>query len=128
MVMKEEFDAIGQHQVCGDFVALPEGRKDLPSHSVFKIKHDGAGKVQWYKARPICEGNHPIEGIDYQATYAPNARLGHIRLALAIAMKYHLEIHQTDVCTAFLEVGLEEEIYLHPLQGYFPLLQNGSRY
>jgi len=32
--MKEELDAIGQHQVFGDFVELPEGRKALPSHWV----------------------------------------------------------------------------------------------
>jgi len=29
--MKEDLDAIGQHQVLGDFVELPEGRKPLPS-------------------------------------------------------------------------------------------------
>jgi hypothetical protein len=54
--------------------------------------------------------------------------LGHVRLALAIAAKYDLEIHQMDVCTAFLGVDLEEEIYMHPPQGYFRLLQTGSRY
>jgi hypothetical protein len=54
--------------------------------------------------------------------------LGHIRLALAIAAQYDLEIHQMDVCTAFLGVDLEEEIYMHPLLGYCPLVQTGSRY
>ena len=125
--MKEELDAIGQHQVFGDFVELPEGRKALPSHWVYKIKRDGAGNVQRYKTRLVCGGNHQIEDIDYQATYAPTARLGHVRLALAIATKYDLEIHQMDVCTAFLGVDLEEEIYTHPPQGYFRLVP-GSRY
>ena len=126
--MKEELDTIGQHQVFGDFMELPEWRKALPSHWVCKIKRDGAGNVQRFKARLVCGGNHQIEGIDYQATYAPTARLGHVRLALAIAAKYDLEIHQMDVCTAFLGVDLEEEIYMHLLQGYFRLLQNGSRF
>jgi hypothetical protein len=103
-VMTEELDAFGQHQVFGDFVELPEGRKALPSHSVYKIKRDGAGNVQRYKSRLVCGGNHQIEGIDNQAPYAPTACLGHIRLALAIATKYDLEIHQMDVCTAFLGV------------------------
>jgi len=102
--MKEELYAIGQHQVFGNFVELPEGRKALPSHWVYKIKRDAAGNVQRFKARLLCGGNHQIEGIDYQATYSPTARLGHIRLALAIAAKYDLEIHQMDVCTAFLGV------------------------
>jgi hypothetical protein len=84
--------------------------------------------VQWFKARLVCGGDHQIEGIDYQATFAPTARLGQVRLALAIAAKYDLEIHQMVVCMAFLGVDLEEEIDMRPPQGYFRLLQNGSRY
>jgi len=123
--MREELDAIGQHQVFGDFVELPEGRKALPSHWVYKITRDGAGNVQRLKARRVCGGNLSIEGIDYQATYAPTALWGNVRLALAFAGKYDLEIHQMDVCTAFLVVDLEEEIYRHPPQGYCCLLQTG---
>jgi len=42
---KKELDAIGQHQVFGDFMELPEGSKPLPSHWVYKIKCDGGGNV-----------------------------------------------------------------------------------
>jgi hypothetical protein len=126
--MKQEIDAINQHEVFGDFVKLPEGRRALPNHWVYKIKRDGAGNVERFKARLVCGGNHKIEGIDYQATYAPTAHLGHVRLGLAIATKYDLAIHQMHVCTAFLGVALEEEIYMHPPQGYFSLVQTGSRY
>jgi len=127
MAMIEELDALGQHQVFGDFLELPEGRKALPSHWVYKINRDGGGNVKRFKARLVCRGNHQIEGIDYQATYAPTARLGNVRLALAIAAKDDLEIHQMDICTAFLGVDLEEEIYMHPPQGYSRLVP-GSRY
>ena len=125
--MKEEFDIIGQHQVFGDFVELPEDRKALPSHWVYKIKCDGAGNVQRFKARLVCGGNHQIEGIDYEARNAQTAHLGHIGLALVIAAKYDFEIHQMDVCTAFLVVDLEEEIHVHLPQGYFRLVP-GSQY
>jgi len=47
--MKEELDAIAQHQVFGDFMVLTEGRKALPSHWVYKFKRDGAGNVQRFK-------------------------------------------------------------------------------
>ena len=73
--------------------------------------------MQQFKARLVCGGNHQIDGIDYQAKYAPTARLGHVRLALAIAAKYDLKIHQRDICTAFLGVDLQEEIYIHLPQG-----------
>jgi hypothetical protein len=126
--INEELDAIGQHQVFGHFVEQPEGRKALPSHWVYKIKCDGAGNVHRYKARLVCGGNHQIEGIDCQAKYALTAPLGHIRLPLAIAALYDIKIHQRDVCTAFLVVDLEEEIYMHLPQGYFRLVQTGSQY
>jgi len=45
MAMKGKYNAIGQHQVFGDFVELPEGRKSLPSYLVYRIKRDGAGNV-----------------------------------------------------------------------------------
>jgi len=125
--MKEDLDAIGQHQVFGDFVELPEGRKALPSHWGYKIKRDGAGNVQQFKARLACGGNHQIEDIHYQAMCAPTACLGRRRLPLAITAKYDLEIHQMDVCTAFLGVDFEEDISIHPPQGYFHLVP-GSRY
>jgi hypothetical protein len=51
--MKEELDAIGQNQIFGDFLELPEGRKALPSHWVYKIKRDEAGNVQRVKARLV---------------------------------------------------------------------------
>ena len=104
---------------------LPEGRNALPSHWVYKIKRDGAGNVQRFMARLVCGGNHQIQGIDYQATYAPTTHLGNVRLALAIAAQYDLKISQMDVCMAFLGVDLEEEIYMHPPQGYFRFLQTG---
>lgn len=121
--MKTELKAIVDHQVFDrDFVELPAGRKALPSHWVYKVKRDGTGMIQKFKARLVIGGNHQVEGVDYTATYAPTARLGHVRLALAIAAKYNLELHQMDVCTAFLGVDLDEEIYMHPPQGYYRLI------
>jgi hypothetical protein len=52
--MKEQLDALGLHQVFRDFVELPEGRTAVPSHWVYKIKRDGAGNVQRFKASLVC--------------------------------------------------------------------------
>jgi hypothetical protein len=124
--MKEELDASGQHQVSGDFAELPEGRKALPSHCVSKIKRNGAGIVQRFKARQVGGGNHEIKQIDYQATYVRTACLGRARLALDIAAKYDLKIHPMDVCMAVLGVELEKVIHMHPRQGCFRLVRTGS--
>ena len=76
----------------------------------------------------MCEGNHHIEVINYQATYILTAHFDHMRLAFLIAARYALAICHMFVYTGFLGVHLEEEIYMHPPQGYFHLLQNGSCY
>jgi len=83
---------------------LPEGTKALPSHWVFKVKHERVSNVQCFKARVVCGGNHQIEGIDNQATYAPTARVGDVRLEHTIATKYNVEIYQMDVGMALLGV------------------------
>jgi hypothetical protein len=120
--MNAELDAIGPHQVFGDVVELPGVRKALASPWVYKIKRDGAGNVQRCKSRLVCGGNHQIEGIDYQTTYALTPRLGYVRLALTIAAKYDLAMHEMDECMPFLGVDFEEVIYMHPPQGYLRFL------
>jgi hypothetical protein len=97
------------------------------NHWEYKIKLDGAGNVQRFKARLVCGGNHQIDRINNLAMYAPTAELGHSRLGLTITAKYALEIHQMDVSMAFMGVDLEEELYLHPTQGYCRFLQSGNR-
>ena len=44
-------------------------------------------------------------------------------MLIAIAAVYKLEIHQMDVKTAFLNVDLEEEIYLEQPEGFIVLGQ-----
>jgi len=53
MAMKQELDAMSQHQVFGEFGELLEGGKALPSHWVDKIKRDGTGNVQRFMARLV---------------------------------------------------------------------------
>ncbi|GJU40470.1 putative reverse transcriptase domain-containing protein [Tanacetum coccineum] len=57
-------------------------------------------------------------GIDYFDTYAPVARISTIRLLIAMASIHNLIIHQMDVKTAFLNGGLEEEVYMNNLRAY----------
>jgi hypothetical protein len=97
------------------------------NHWEYQIKLDGVGNVQRIKATLVCGGNHQIDRINNLATYAPTAELGHGRLGLTIAAKYALEIHQMDVSMASMGVDLEEELYLHPPQGYCRFLQSGIR-
>ena len=52
------------------------------------------------------------EGIDYDETYAPVARLQAIRMFLAFAAHSNFKVYQMDVKSAFLNGELEEEVYV----------------
>ena len=57
----------------------------------------------------MAQGFRQKFGIDPFDTYAPVARITTIRLLVALATIYHLEIHQMDVKTAFLYWESDEE-------------------
>ena len=67
--------------------------------------------IDKYKARLVVKGFRQ-KGLDYFDTYSPITRITSIRLLIALAVVYDLQIHQMDVKTAFLNGELEEEIYM----------------
>ena len=97
---------------------LPIGRKSIGCKWIFKIKYNADGSVERYKARVVAKGYAQKEGIDYNETFAPVAKMTSIRTLLALAAIEDLEVHQMDVKTAFLNGDLEEEIYMDQPEGY----------
>ena len=57
------------------------------------------------------------EGIDYKEVFAPVANLESVRILLALAAKYDLELDAMDITTAYLNGELEEDLYLLPPKG-----------
>ena len=58
-----------------EIVSRPEEKFVVPSKWIFKIKHAAVGSIENYKARFIARGFFRKEGIDYEETFAPVARL-----------------------------------------------------
>ena len=80
-----------------------------PDHKwIFKKKTDADGNVTIYKARLVAKGYQQVQGVDYDETFSPVAKLKSIRIMLAIAAYYDYEIWQMDVKTAFLNGYLKE--------------------
>ena len=59
-----------------------------------------------------------VQGVDYDETFSPVAKLKSVRIMLAIAAYYDYEIWQMDVKIAFLNGFLEEELYMMQPEGF----------
>ncbi|KAI3702503.1 hypothetical protein L6452_28241 [Arctium lappa] len=79
---------------------------------------DEAGTVIRNKARLVAKGYRQEEGIDYDETYAPVARLEAIRMFLAYAAHKNFTVFQMDVKTTFLNGILKEEVYVSQPEGF----------
>nr|GEZ92889.1 copia protein [Tanacetum cinerariifolium] len=85
---------------------------------IFKNKKDESSLVIRNKARLIAVGYSQQEGIDYDETFAPVARIETIRLFLVYAAHKDFTVFQMDVKTAFLNGILKEEVYVGQPLGF----------
>ncbi|KAI3669692.1 hypothetical protein L6452_41032 [Arctium lappa] len=70
------------------------------------------------QARLVAKGYRQEEGIDYDETYAPVARIEAIQMFLAYAAHKNFIVYQMDVKTAFLNGVLKEEVYVSQPEGF----------
>nr|GEV71370.1 hypothetical protein [Tanacetum cinerariifolium] len=69
-------------------------------------------------ARLVACGYRQEEGIDFEVSFAPVARLEAIRIFLAYTAHKNMVIYQMDVKTAFLNGNLREEVYVSQTDGF----------
>jgi transposase InsO family protein len=96
----------------------PKHQSVIGTRWVFRNKLDENGKVVRNKARLVAQGYNQEEGIDYEETFAPVARLEAIRILLAFASFMSIKLYQMDVKCAFLNGFLEEEVYVAQPPGF----------
>ncbi|GJU75790.1 retrovirus-related pol polyprotein from transposon TNT 1-94 [Tanacetum coccineum] len=85
---------------------------------VFRNKLDENGIVSQNKARLVAQGYNQQEGIDYDETYVPFARIESIRTLLAYACSLDFKLFQMDVKSAFLNGFINEEVYVAQPPGF----------
>ncbi|GKE09335.1 retrovirus-related pol polyprotein from transposon TNT 1-94 [Tanacetum coccineum] len=96
-------------------VPLSYGKIAIGSKWVFKNKKDEHGTTIKNKARLVAQGYSQEEGIDYDETFAPVARMEAIRIFLAFATYMNFRVYQIDVKSAFLNGKLKEVYVKQPL-------------
>jgi hypothetical protein len=96
----------------------PPGFKPIGTKWVWKNKEGEKGELVRNKSRLIAQGFSQKEGIDYEKTFAPVARLEAIRILLAFFVAKGFKLHRIDVKSAFLNGVLEEEVYVRQPPGF----------
>nr|GEX21611.1 hypothetical protein [Tanacetum cinerariifolium] len=99
-------------------VPAPYGKTIIDSKWVFRNKRDKTRNVIKNKARLVAQGNNQQEGIDYDETFAPVARLKAIRIFRAFATHMNFIVYQMDVKRALLNGKLKEEVYVKQPLGF----------
>jgi hypothetical protein len=85
---------------------------------VFCNKQDEHGVVTRNKAGLVANGYSQVEGLDFEETFAPMARLESIRILLPYATHHGFNLYQMDVKSAFLNGSIKEEVYVEKPPGF----------
>ncbi|GJW87806.1 retrovirus-related pol polyprotein from transposon TNT 1-94 [Tanacetum coccineum] len=86
--------------------------------NIFKVKKDEFRGVLKNKARLVAKGYRQEEGVDFEESFTPVARIESIRIFIANVTNKNITIYQIDVKTAFLNSKLREVVYVSQLEGF----------
>ncbi|KAJ9552796.1 hypothetical protein OSB04_016841 [Centaurea solstitialis] len=117
LAMQEELEQFIRNKVW-KLVPKPFLKTIIGTKWIFRNKMDELGTVVRNKARLVAQGYRQEEGIDYDETFAPVARLEAIRIFLAHAAFLNIKVYQMDVKSAFLNGKLSEEVYVKQPPGF----------
>ncbi|KAK6148275.1 hypothetical protein DH2020_019187 [Rehmannia glutinosa] len=106
--MQEELNQFERNDVW-ELVPCPTSQTIIGTKLVFWNKLNDQGNIVRNKARLVAQGYCQEEGIDYDETFAPIARLEAIRILLAYSCIKNFKLYQMDVKSAFLNGIIQEE-------------------
>ncbi|GJV65216.1 retrovirus-related pol polyprotein from transposon TNT 1-94 [Tanacetum coccineum] len=94
--MQEELNQFYRNKVW-TLVSLPYGKTACGSKWVFRNKKDELGTVKRNKARLVAQGSIQEEGIDYDETFVPVARIEAIGIFLAFVTYTNFKVFQIEL-------------------------------
>ena len=115
--MQEELQQFERNEVW-TLVPRPKDKTVIGTKWVFRNKTNEEGIVVRNKARLVAQGYNQEEGIDFEETFAPVARLEAIRMLCAFACFKDFKLFQMDVKSAFLNGFINEEVYVEQPPGF----------
>nr|GEW70723.1 copia protein [Tanacetum cinerariifolium] len=111
-------EASSSRDAIWELVPQPDCVMIIALKWIYKVKLDEYGNVLKNKARLVAKGYRQEEGIDFEESFAPVARIKAIRIFIANAASKNMTIYQMDVKTTFLNGKLKEEVYVSQPEGF----------
>ncbi|GJU18421.1 retrovirus-related pol polyprotein from transposon TNT 1-94 [Tanacetum coccineum] len=115
--MQEELHQFDRLDVW-ELVDRPLCKNVINMKWLWKNKRDEENTVIRNKALLVAKGYSQHEGIDFEESFAPVARLEVVRLFVAYAAHKSFPVYQMDVKTSFLNGPLKEEVYVNQPDGF----------
>ena len=115
--MREELNQFVRNDVW-ELAPRPEGVYVIGTKWIFKNKTGEDGEIIQNKSRLVAQGYTQVEGVDFDESFAPVARLESIRILMSIACTMNFKLYQIDVKCAFLNSYLNEEVFVEQSKGF----------
>ncbi|XP_023772322.1 uncharacterized protein LOC111920980 [Lactuca sativa] len=116
--MNDEMEALHRNNTW-EITDLPKNRKPIGCKWVYKIKYKSNGEIDRYKARLVAKGYNQREGIDFEETFSPVAKIVTVRILISLSVHYSWSLYQLDINNAFLYGDLAEDVYMSLPPGYY---------
>ena len=117
MAMQDELNQFKRNDVW-ELVPRPQDHHIIGTKWIFRNKLNENRVITRNKARLVAQGYNQEEGMNYEETFDPVARLEAIRLLLAYACSKNFKLYQMDVKSDFLNGVINEEVYVSQPPGF----------
>nr|GEV60087.1 hypothetical protein [Tanacetum cinerariifolium] len=112
--MQEELNEFERLEVW-ELVPRPDKVMVITLKWIYKVKLDELGGILKNKAWLVARSYRQEEGINFEESFTPVARLEAIRIFFAYVAHMNMVVYQMDAKTAFLNGNLREEVFVsHP--------------
>jgi hypothetical protein len=110
VAMQEELNNFKRNEVWS-LIERPK-QNVIGTKWVFHNKEDGHVVVTRNKERLVAKCYSQGDGLDFDETFAPIARLESIHMLLAFATHHGFKLYQMDVKSTFLNGPIKEDVYM----------------
>nr|GEX57538.1 Gag-Pol polyprotein [Tanacetum cinerariifolium] len=114
----EELHQFDRLDIC-ELVDRPLCTNVINLKWLWKNKCDEENTVIRNKSRLVAKGYAQKEGVDFEESFAPVARLEAVRLFIAYVAHKSFTVYQMDIKIVFLYGPLKEEVYVNQPDGFF---------